>query len=157
MEDHLRADQVVVFMQEVDGKQMYRSKFGKDHGSFQVKEVETKRFTICAQNSVVHRKQRFDSLDRNIGLTIRVDPPSSEHFDDRTQSLLNYSAQVFDAVNDLAGHFKFRKMRESKHRQLVENIFVQLLQWTVAEAGFVVLLALAQVFYLRKSVSRYVN
>ena len=157
LEDHLRPDQVVVFVAEAEsGKRLYSSKFGKDHGSFQLKDVETKRFQVCVQNSVASRKRKFDTLERNVGLSIEVEPPSSDHFDEKTRALQDYSEKVYSAVNDLAGHFKFRKMRESKHRQLVEQIFVELLQWTVAEGVFVALLALGQITYLRKAVSRYV-
>ena len=154
LEDHLTAEQVAVLLTDEAGKVLYRSRYGKDHGSFEVSQVETKRFQVCVQNAVKVKRRKFDDLYRHVGLNIQVDPPSSEHFDDKTNDLMTYSQKVYAAVSDLKGHFEFRKFRESKHRQIVEAIFSDLLLWTLAQASFVALLALAQVFYLKRSVSK---
>lgn len=156
LENHLSSEQVSVVMMDGGGKVLYRSKYGRDHGSFQIKQAETRKLTICAQNNIAKAKRRrnLDDQPRNIGLSINVELPSSEHFDEKTEGLMEYSRAVYTAVSDLTHHFSFRKTRETKHREIVELIFSELLWWTLGQAVFVVLVALLQVMYLRHTVSK---
>lgn len=154
LEGHLSFEQVAVILTDEAGKVLYRSRYGKDHGSFEISQVETKRFQICVQNAVKVKRRKFDDQNRHVGLTIDVDLPSAEHFDDKTKDLMTYSQKVYSAVSDMRGHFEFRKFRETKHRQIVEDIFSDLLLWTIAQASFVVILAVAQILYLKRSVSK---
>ena len=154
LEGHLPFEQIAVILTNEAGKVLYRSRYGKDHGSFEIAQVETKRFQICVQNAVKIKRKKFDDENRHVGLTIEVDLPSSEHFDDKTNDLMTYSHKVYSAVSDMRGHFEFRKFREKKHRQIVEDIFSDLLLWTIAQASVVVVLAVAQILYLKRSVSK---
>ncbi|CAB9501952.1 transmembrane emp24 domain trafficking protein 2 [Seminavis robusta] len=153
LEDHLKAEQVTIIVLDDNGKAFYRSKYNRDHGSFSIKHYTTERFQLCVQNHLFNRR-RFDNLPRSVGISIRVDPPTKEDLDEKTKSLMEYSEKVFSAVNDLKGHFSFRKVRETHHRQIVERIFTELLYWTVGEAIFVVLLAVGGVLYLQHAISK---
>ena len=152
----LNVEQVAIIVTDEVGKVLFRSPYGKDHGSFEINMVETKRFQICVQNAmkIKRRSSKFDDMSRHVGLSVHVDPPSVEHFDNRTQELVSYSSKVYSAVSDLTGHYEFRKFRETKHRHIVETIFTDLLFWCLAQISFVVLLAIVQVWYLKRTVNK---
>jgi len=164
IDDHLSPNQVRVIFTNEKGMALYRSKFGKDHGSFQVQQVEQgqSKFQICVQNAIPGTgltkasSKQWDEEPRSVGITLRIDLPPAELYDEKMTSLLNYSDKVFAAVSDLAGHFEFRKFRESKHRQIVELIFTELLWWTLAQAIMVMAVAALQVYYLQRTVSRVI-
>jgi emp24/gp25L/p24 family/GOLD len=155
LEDHLKADQVYLSLLDEGGRAIYRSKYNQDHGSFEVKKVKGKRFQFCVSNNILNRP-RFDNKPRSVGVQVRIQPPVKEVLDEKTRSLVEYSEKVFNAVNDLAGHFSFRKIRESQHRQIVELIFSEILLWTLAQAFFVVVLAVGGVLYLQRAISKTV-
>lgn len=57
-------------------------------------------------------------------------------------------------LKNLVQHHDYMKVRESKHRQVTEATFGDVLKWTLTEAGIVLTVAIGQVLYFRRLIEK---
>jgi len=170
LDDKLSADPLSVVAMELDtGKTHYRSPTGQSNSFFSLYNpgtnkpqgnfVPTNRYQICIQNGLIqqhpnqkHWKRKQDKFDRNVGLNIRVQPkpPTITQMDTASRGMVKHADKMTHTLNFLYNHYENRKFRESYHRSVVESVFTELMLWLIAEAGILIVLAVGQIYYLRR-------
>lgn len=104
---------------------------------------------------MTHAKQ--DGFPREVGFAIRVVPPArgldgeiSGPDDQLTSNLLTMSSKLLTGLHTMSDHQEYMRERENKHRILAGLTFHTVMQWTILEAIILILIAFAQVLYLKK-------
>eukprot|EP00566_Odontella_aurita_P023995 CAMPEP_0113539432 /NCGR_PEP_ID=MMETSP0015_2-20120614/7912_1 /TAXON_ID=2838 /ORGANISM="Odontella" /LENGTH=204 /DNA_ID=CAMNT_0000439105 /DNA_START=259 /DNA_END=873 /DNA_ORIENTATION=+ /assembly_acc=CAM_ASM_000160 len=127
------------------------------------------RYQLCIGNGVQPRKP--DGNDRNIGFAVRVRDLQEERKrrieeakakaeeakeDAKSKSvekageMTSLTEQLVERIQAMGDHQSFLREREAIHRDVAESTFGYLMKWTLAEACCLVVVALGQIYYLRK-------
>lgn len=69
---------------------------------------------------------------------------------EKTTRVLSLSRELIRKLYDMTDHQAYLRNREGQHRELTEQTFSRIVRWTVLEAVVLVLVAVGQVWYLRK-------
>lgn len=155
---------LVYVMQASDEKIVWRSEPGKSNGQFQVFMMDAATdFWICLQNSSHapdnpnQEAEHPDHKSRLIGFSYTVkdsfNKPTPYVFTDKDE--WREKSQIMeDELKSLINHHEYMRVRESNHRTVVEQTFTSVLSWTLTELFFVVIVAIAQVLYMRSFVEK---
>jgi len=105
-----------------------------------------------------------DGINRRIGFSIRIKPVvGTKAFNAQLEKnggeneaslqsskLVDLTLQLADRMELLLDHQEYIKNREMTHRNIVESTFTMIMKWTFLEAIVLIVVACAQVFYLKK-------
>jgi p24 family protein beta-1 len=141
------------------------SKLGSVQDTFQVNlpggPSAPKRYWMCFQNSRyipnthVEEPNHPDDRDRTVGFSYHLVRTEANTIsllwkDQNIAAWNDHSNQVQNDMQTIVDYHQYLKLRESNHRTLVEETFNSVLNWTLIEAGMVILAALGQIFYFRR-------
>ena len=99
-----------------------------------------------------------DGLDRSIGIDFRVDERDIQaELRTTNDKLRNHAVELTRSLGNLVNHNDYMRAREANHRSIAEKTFSKLLLWAILEGVVVILVAGAQIMYLRRfiEVRRY--
>lgn len=129
-----------------DGTKIYSSDDGDTEGSFSATGIG--RFELCFEND--------HDQEENVGFSLRIFPiaeaakegeppvdPTTKRLEETSRTLLGY-------LDALADHQSAARTRETRSRNLAENIFSRVVRWTLLEAAVLVAVAGGQVAYLHR-------
>jgi len=154
LDDSLDGTPITVVVLNEELRLLYRSPYGVSESTFELPNIPmNSRLSLCFQNGTTRRsKQRDDNFDRTLGFEIRMTPTLvvENEIPLETKRLLEEAESLQTKLYDLLNHQDYLRDRESIHRELTETTFSRLVRWTMAEAICLVLVAVAQVVYLRK-------
>jgi hypothetical protein len=153
----------VVIIDSKEEHVLFRSRRRATEGVFRVNLKPDQKVNLCLQNGLITagrgRKspsgRSHDGKERTVGFEYAVES-KDEKSEIHTQNEKNTkaAAELKKQINNLINHFQYMRMRESKHREVVETTFTQLMWWVILEAVFVVLVASAQIMYFRNFLER---
>ena len=153
----------VVIIDSNEEHVLFRSRRRATEGVFRVNLKPDQKVNLCLQNGLLTagrgRKspsgRSHDGLERTVGFEYTVEG-KDEKSEIHTQNEKNTkaAAELHKQIHNLINHFQYMKLRESKHREVVETTFTQLMWWVILEAIFVVLVASAQIMYFRNFLER---
>jgi hypothetical protein len=153
----------VVIIDSKEEHVLFRSRRRATEGVFRVNLKPDQKVNLCLQNGLVTAGRgkkspsgrKHDGKERTVGFEYTVES-KDEKSEIHTQNEKNTKAasELQKQINNLINHFQYMRMRESKHRQVVETTFTQLMWWVILEAVFAVLVASAQIMYFRNFLER---
>merc|ERR1712238_240864 len=164
LDDEISSDPLsVVIIDYKEEHVLFRSRRRATEGIFRVNLKPDQKVNLCLQNGLVTagrgRKsptaRSHDGLERNIGFGYSVDIKDEKQEvhsqnDKNTQAAKDLRRQLGNLIN----HHQYMRMREMKHREVVEMTFTQLMRWCVLEAFFVITIAAGQIMYFRNFLER---
>lgn len=164
LDDELSSDPVSVVLIDSEKQHvLYRSKRRSSEGEFKVEIKADQKVTLCIQNGIVTagrgRKtpsdRNHDGEDRTIGFSFSVEP-KNEAMEIKTKNdkILETALDLTRELRNLYNHHEYMRTRESKHRELVEMTFSQLMKWVILEGVTVIVIAGGQILYFRRFLER---
>jgi len=164
LDDEISSDPLsVVIIDYKEEHVLFRSRRRATEGIFRVNLKPDQKVNLCLQNGLVTagrgRKsptaRSHDGLERNIGFEYSVDIKDEKQEvhsqnDKNTQAAKDLRRQLGNLIN----HHQYMRMREMKHREVVEMTFTQLMRWCVLEAFFVLTIAVGQIMYFHNFLER---
>ena len=159
-EGNLSGEPILMYiMDAATDELLYQSKPGNGRGSFRVPLNPSQKYWLCVQNNSRgpndEDTEHPDHLPRTVGLRYRLErvaETAGDPLDPHNQKLhawLQNAGEVFRELSILEDHMAYSKMREAGQRGLTEKTFTEIMNWTIIEAGAVITVALAQIFYFR--------
>jgi hypothetical protein len=153
----------IVIIDTKEERVMYRSRRRGTSGVFKVDLKPDQKISLCLQNGIITagRGQKsksartHDGEDRVIGFEYTV-TPKDENQEAHSQNERNTKAafELQRGLGNLINHHQYMRMREGKHREIVEKTFNHLLCWVVLEGVTVLGIAGAQIIYFRNFLER---
>jgi hypothetical protein len=133
---------------------LFKSLKGSRVGTFKVNLKEGQKASICLQNGLLapgRREKPHDGLERVVGFQFVVEP-KDEGIGLQVQNgrLLKSSQELMRELSTLKSRHDYQRVREAKHREIVESTFSRLLWWIILESLVLVGVAAGQVMYLRR-------
>jgi hypothetical protein len=142
---------------------LYRSRRRATEGIFKITLKPDQKVNLCLQNGIVTagrgRKSKstraHDGEDRIVGFEFSVEP-KDENKEAHSQNDKNQkvASELQRGLKNLINHHQYMRMREGKHREVVESTFSRLMWWVVFEAITVAAVAGLQIIYLRNFLER---
>lgn len=153
------------FSLELSGK--FHFCFGNGAGGYKTSEDHEREKMRLQGHPVEDDNYDYTNNDgelRTIGFTLRVRPKegtkanqeqkakteSENAADDMQKKLLDLSTTLRDRMEWLLDHQEYMKNREAQHRHVVEETFTMVMKWTLLEALVLIVVASAQVSYLKR-------
>ncbi|OEU16031.1 hypothetical protein FRACYDRAFT_238615 [Fragilariopsis cylindrus CCMP1102] len=145
----------VVIIDSNEEHVLFRSRRRATEGVFRVNLKPDQKVNLSGRGRKSPSGRSHDGLERTVGFEYTVEG-KDEKSEIHTQNEKNTkaAAELHKQIHNLINHFSFMKLRESKHREVVETTFTQLMWWVILEAIFVVLVACAQIMYFRNFLER---
>ncbi len=159
LDDNLSPDPIGVSLYNEQKTPIWQSKSGTSEGTFTIHNARSGKYEFCIQNGNLGSDDTYakqDGFPREVGFAIRVVPPArgldGEIFgpdDQLTANLLTMSSKLLTGLHTMSDHQEYMRERENKHRILAGLTFHTVMQWTILEAIILILIAFAQVLYLK--------
>lgn len=157
LDDDVDGSQIKAIVKDEKTKDVkWTSSPQQTEGAFRV-EVEPSRYSLCFSNDVSKEDEETTKDAANVGFSLRwIPPPRALQPDEegpeaqRALKLVGSASVIDQDWQNLLDHYDFLRNREGVHTELIQGIFGRLLRWTIIEAVLVILMAVAQVMYLRK-------
>lgn len=172
MDDDKSPSPIGVVLYDPDMKVIWQSRPSSSEGSFRFPTSTTTgrraqsahlvglKYQLCIQNGNLGADDYIgeqDGLDREVGFALRVSTPrryleDSEAGPDDvlTAHLVEMTRELMEGLETMTDHQEYVREREARHLDLSQSTFRRIVQWTVVEAGVLILIAGGQVYYLRK-------
>ena len=133
---------------------LWSSHITDTEGMFEVTTQVGGKHRLCLENG---KHFKGDGLDRHIGWAIRVRKQAralGENMigpdQERALKLVNWAEDLGEEWETLLDHYGYLRDREATHAILSTSIISRVIRWTILEGLTLLLIALAQVMYLRK-------
>lgn len=164
LDDAISSDPLsVVIIDYKEEHVLFRSRRRATEGIFRVNLKPDQKVNLCFQNGLVTagrgRKsptaRSHDGLERIIGFEYSVDI-KDEKQEVHSQNEKNTKAgkELRREFWNLVNHHQYMRLREVKHREVVELTFTHLLRWCLFEAFCVITIAVGQIMYFRNFLER---
>jgi len=164
LDDELDAEPLsVVIIDQRQENVLFRSRRRAKEGVFRVNMKPDQKANLCLQNGLVTagrgRKspstRSHDGKDRTVGFEYSVEvKDGNKELLSQNDKNLKAARDLTRQIRNLINHHSYMRMRESKHREVVERTFTQLMWWVLLEALIVILIAGAQIMYFRNFLER---
>jgi len=164
LNDQLSVEPVSVVIIDIKEEHvLYRSRRRAKDGSFSISIKPDQKVNLCLQNGLVTAgrgkksisSRKHDGENRVFGFDYEVkarDVNSEIHSVNEKNTKAAYELQR--ALTNLINHHSYMRTRETKHREVVEGTFSQLMWWVGIEGVTVVAIAGLQILYLRNFLER---
>uniref|UniRef100_A0A7S0CL17 GOLD domain-containing protein n=1 Tax=Proboscia inermis TaxID=420281 RepID=A0A7S0CL17_9STRA len=135
--------------------------FNPKHGATKTVVSYGSRYKLCVSNGDddIVDDVRSDGLPRTVGFSVRVVPlgeaydslrPDDEpEISEKQEEMYEMTANLMNRMDTLVDHQSYMKVRENKHRTILEATFGRLVKWTIFEATMLITIACAQVYYIK--------
>lgn len=161
LEDGLSPKPLSVMVTDVhDSRTLYRSRTAARSGSFKVDANPREKIYICIQNGLITTgnknvqrkgKTKSDGLPRTVGFSFSVQERDlHDEIHQAHSKVLSKAVMLSKELTKLQNHHEYMRAREAKHRDVVEYTFSKLLAWALVQASGVIVIAVGQIFYLRR-------
>lgn len=147
---------------DVQEPQPKQATFNPKHGATKTFVPYGSRYKLCVSNGDgddIIDDARNDGLPRTVGFSVRVVPlgeaydslrPDDEpEISEKQEEMYEMTAKLMERMDSLADHQSYMKVRENKHRNVLESTFGRLVKWTVFEATMLMTIACCQVYYIK--------
>lgn len=166
--DHLDDDissepLTVVIVDDKEQHVLFRSRRRASEGMFRVNLKNDQKVNLCLQNGIVTAgrgkksptARAHDGLERTVGFEYTFDvKDEKKEIHSQNEKNVNVATELTTQLNNLMTHHQYMKIREAKHREVVETTFSQLMWWVLLEGIFVVVIAAGQVMYFQRFLER---
>ena len=142
---------------------LHKSPTGRKYGVFEVDLSPKEKVYVCVSNALVQREKdegrdqprrgvtRADGKARIVGLSISVEERTVNHqLRESYSGILDQARKLNREFTRLEHHQEYMRTREAKHRDVVEQTFSKLLGYVLTQCSGVIVLAVAQILYLRR-------
>lgn len=156
-------DAVHVFVMDEHEKVYFQSTTGKISDVYQVAVGPNQKYWICIQNDAWHhyglkemdQSKHPDDKDREVGFGYRIQTMVKKasdviDLDQHSTTWSQIAADLHLSTEHLMEHYQYMRIKEARHREVVEKTFSDIFLGSVAEAVMTLVVALGQVFYLRR-------
>jgi len=140
---------------ESDEQILWSSHSTDTEGMFEVTTKVGGKHRLCLENG---KHFRGDGLDRHVGWAIRVRKQATRALEEgvlgpdqeRALELVSWAESLSLDWESMLDHYGYLRDRETAHTIMSDSIMSRVVRWTILEGLTLLLIALAQVMYLRK-------
>jgi len=165
LDDDLSANPLSVLVTDVHySRTLFRSRTYARKGSFKIDADPREKIYICIQNGLItagdktvqrQGRKKSDGMPRTVGLDFSVvERDIHDEIHKSHSKILSKAVMLSRELTRLQNHHEYMRAREAKHRDVVEYTFSKLLGWALVQASGVIIIAVGQIFYLRRFLER---